>query len=298
MRSTTPVRSSELRETDREVKGAVTIVRGIIQTDRQIQLPIVMLLPTGVPNPPLVVAVAREGKDAFLRDRAPDLAKLIQAGIAIALPDLRGCGETRPGTDRGRTSQLTSLSATAQMLDETLLETQVRDLRTVIALLVKQDQFAKSVLALWGESFTPANGDDIRLDVPWDADPLPTFADPWAGLVTMFTAAMTNRVDCLNIRGGLTAYQTMLEGPFFYLPHDCIMPGMLLNCDLPELANGSRTKYLRLEAMVDALTRLVPREQVAKNYKNCQIDNDGRNRAEWLIEKINDLVENPPRLPN
>src|SRR5262249_22209652 len=69
----------------------------------------------------------------FLKERADDLARLLEGGVAVALPDLRGTGGTRPGDGRGRNSSATALASSELMLGRTLLGARLRDLRSVLA---------------------------------------------------------------------------------------------------------------------------------------------------------------------
>ncbi len=84
---------------------------------------------------PVCVAVVHSGKEGIWRHR-PDL---LASGMAVCLPDLRGTGETRGGSDRNRTSGDTSRSSTEQMLGGTMLGARLRDLRSVLAYLRGRD---------------------------------------------------------------------------------------------------------------------------------------------------------------
>ena len=41
-------------------------------------------------------------------------------------------------------------------------------------------------IALWGDSFAPANPKDRPLAVPLEADPFPDLAEPLGGLLALF----------------------------------------------------------------------------------------------------------------
>ncbi len=62
-------------------------------------VPLRWLLPAGAKQgTPVVVAIAQEGKAGFLQHRTAAIARLLQAGVSVCLPDLRGAGEMRsPG---------------------------------------------------------------------------------------------------------------------------------------------------------------------------------------------------------
>src|SRR5262249_59176635 len=106
---------------------------------------------------PVVVAFAQEGKQAVLKNRSDVIAALLEGGAAVCLPDLRGCGETRPGDGRGRTSSATAISATELMLGRTMLGLRLRDLRSVLEHLRSRPDVDGKPVALWGDSVAPAN---------------------------------------------------------------------------------------------------------------------------------------------
>jgi hypothetical protein len=106
---------------------------------------------------PVVIGLAQEGKAGFLKHRADLIAQLLNADVAICLPDVRGTGETRLGVSRGRTSEDTSLSSSELMLGETILGGRLRDLRGVVHYLRTRRDLDARRLAVWGDSLTLPN---------------------------------------------------------------------------------------------------------------------------------------------
>ena len=47
---------------------------------------------------PIVVMVAQAGKAGFLKERSDAIEAFLKAGIAVCLVDVRGTGETKPGS--------------------------------------------------------------------------------------------------------------------------------------------------------------------------------------------------------
>src|SRR5690606_21888037 len=134
-------------------------------------VPLLLMLPekkNDQPSP-VVIGVAQAGKETFRQRRSDTIARLLDGGAAVCLPDLRGMGETRPGDSRGRASSATSLSASAWMLGHTMLGWRLKDLRSVCRWLQSQEQVDATRLVLWGESFAPPNDPQREIAVPWDA---------------------------------------------------------------------------------------------------------------------------------
>jgi cephalosporin-C deacetylase-like acetyl esterase len=149
-----------------KVDDGTTIERLALEVEQGIVVPLVLAAPDkSVKQPPVVVAVSQLGK----ADLWPKLAELPGAGIAICVPDLRGTGETRSGTDRGRTSGDTSRSSTEQMLGGTMIGARLRDLRSVLAYLRGRSDLNTKRIIVWGDSSAPINPADVNFRVPHDA---------------------------------------------------------------------------------------------------------------------------------
>lgn len=258
------------KQTERATEVSdVTCLRTVLTSDGDIAVPVTLLLParTGKTRVPVVVAVAQAGKQAFFQHRAAGVAKLLEQGVAVCLPDVRGTGETKPAADgRGRTSTGTSLSATALLTGQPLLGGRLRDLRAVLAYLRERPEIDPQRIALWGDSFAPVNPPERNLQVPWDAPKLPDQSEPLGGLLALLGALYEDDVRAVYIRGGLVSYQSVLESPFLYLPHDAIVPGALKAGDLPDVARALGSRPLRLEHLVDGVNRRVSTEAMRDAY--------------------------------
>jgi len=281
-----------------EQVGNVTVEKLLLEVDAGVVVPVVLLLPKKASGKlPLVLAFSQEGKQAFLKQRAEQVAELLAAGVAVCLPDLRGCGETNPGGGRGRTSSATSISATEQMLGRALLGLRLRDLRTVLKMLRARPDVDGSRIALWGDSFAAPNADGVQLDVPWDAAKLPAQSEPLGGLLALLGALYEPDVKAIYGQGGLASWQSVLTGFFCYVPHDAIIPGALTTGDLGDLAATLAPRPLRLDGLVDGVNRPATaaeltrtyaptREAYGKNADRLQIA-DGKGKAStWLLTQL------------
>jgi hypothetical protein len=83
-------------------------------------------------------------------------------------------------------------------------------------------------------------------------------------------ALFEEEVRAIYVRGGLSDYQSALEGPFGYLPYDAVVPQVLTGGDLPDLAAALAPRPLRLEVLVDGLNRKVAAEVLARRYQPAQ----------------------------
>src|SRR5436190_585930 len=64
-------------------------------------------------------------------------------------------------------------------------------------------------------------------------------------------------VRAVYARGSLVSYQSVLESPYVYAPHDVIVPRAIAAGDLPILAEALAPRKLRLVRQVDGQNRLV-----------------------------------------
>jgi cephalosporin-C deacetylase-like acetyl esterase len=210
---------------------------------------------------PVVIAVAEGGKDRFIRDRAREIEALVNAGVEVCLPDVRGTGETSPDGYRDPSSQEISLAATEEMLDGTLLGKRLKDLRTVIAYLETRRDVDTARLALWGDSFGPTNQSPLMVDetLGWPVGPtIQHQAEPLGGLLSILGALYEDRVHAVSVSGALVGYEAILEDAFSYVPGDVIVPGILQVGDLPDVMAAIAPRPLLLQRLIDGKNRIVP----------------------------------------
>ncbi|HUE73042.1 MAG TPA: hypothetical protein VMP01_19310, partial [Pirellulaceae bacterium] len=282
------------------VSGHVALRRCLVEPERGVQLPTLLLLPAGkdTDTHAVVVAIAFGGKAAFLKQRSSDIAKLLDAGIAVCLTDLRGCGETG-GTDRGQQSETTGHSSTELMLGGTMLGKRVQDLRAVVEWLRGHFRVDPNRIALWGDSFTEPLAADATFKYPRRIDNRPPESDPLGSLVVLLTALAEDDIRAVYAHGGIVSYQSVLESPFVQLPHDCVVPGVFETGDLPELVAALAPRPVRLEGLVDGVNRTVTEDRLKVTYARAVERYDDENAgaslsiqpqrsppAEWLIEQL------------
>jgi dienelactone hydrolase len=247
--------------------GGVAIHRVALEVEPGTVVPLLLLVPPGKDRArrPLVVGICQQGKAELLKGRAEVVAALLDAGVAVCLPDVRGTGESNPG-NRDRQSPATSISSSELMLGQTLVGLRLRDLRAILKYLRTRDDLDTKRLALWGDSLAPVNVADRDVKVPLDLEQ-PDHAEPLGGLLALFGGLFEDDVKAIYVRGGLAGYQSVLQSPFVCLPHDAIVPGALTAGDLCDVAAVLAPRPLRLEALVDGLNRRVPAETLAKVYE-------------------------------
>jgi hypothetical protein len=254
-----------------ETLGGASVERIVLATGAG-TIPVLLLKSRGADaasagKPPVVVAVAQAGKQRLLRSRAKDVAALLDRGLAVCLPDVRGTGETGIGSGRGRRSAATAWSSSELMLGQTTLGAQLRELRTVLAWLRTREDLDARQLSLWGDSLVQPNPPETNFQVPRDDDDaLPRSPEPLGGLLALLAALYEDDVQAVYVHGGLASYGSVLTSHLALLPHDVVVPGVLTAGDLCDLAGSLAPRPLRLEGVVDGWNRLVPAPTLARAY--------------------------------
>jgi len=238
-----------------EVPGG-TLARFALEVEPGMSIPFLLITPKDAKGKvPLVLMVSASGKQAFLKERGPAIEAFLKAGVAVCLPDVRGTGETRSGDgSAGRGSARTSISQTELILGQTVLGSQLRDLRSVIRWVRTRKDIDATKLAVWGDSFAKVNPQDAKLAVPLDSSDLPAVAEPGGSLLAAFAGLFEGGATVLYARGGLASYAQMIESPYLYVPHDIVVPGAVTTGDLP-LLFLSTARYHRDEITVDGRNR-------------------------------------------
>jgi cephalosporin-C deacetylase-like acetyl esterase len=266
--SVDPPTETKVPTRDKQRIGDVPIERLTLEVEPGILVPVLLMMPPKAEaRLPVVVALAQGGKQAFLKNQAKALAGLLQAGVAVCLPDVRGTGETRPDNGRGRTSAAAAHAASEEMLGQTLVGARLRDVRAVLRYLRGRKDIDAGRVALWGESFAPVNPPERNLAVPLDAEPAPDLAEPLGGLLALFGALFEDDIRAVCVHGGLAGYETMLRSPFVYLPADSVVPGALTAGDLSDVTAALAPRPVRLTGLVDGLNHTLPREALGQTYE-------------------------------
>ncbi len=262
-----PKGAPKVTQQSKDTLPDATVTRLTLEVEPGIVVPLLLFTPDSKnARVPVVIGLAQEGKQGFLKHRADMIAGLLKQGVAVCLPDVRGTGETRPGNGRGRQSSATELSSTEWMLGQTLVGSRLRDLRSVIRALKNEKGIDTDRLALWGDSFAAVNERGFNAAVPLDADKLPPQSEPLGGLLALFGALYEDKVQVVYVHGGLVSYRSVLESQFCYVPHDALIPGALTSGDLCDVASAIAPRSLRMEGLVDGLNRQVTGETLARSY--------------------------------
>ena len=243
-----------------------------MSVEEGIRVPLLMIRPLMRETTPVVVAVAQGGKERFLSGRRKEIDTLAGAGISVVLADVRGTGETSASPD----GTPVSLAQMAFDLNRSLVGSRLKDLRTVLDWLRRHPGIDRRRMAVWGESFAPANPADLFVDeIEFEVAPQPQFrADPLGAHLALLAGLYEEDVRAVAARGGLAGYQTVLDDAFTYVPMDVIVHGILKYADIPDIAADIAPRPVLMDRMVNGRNIAVgPGAQAA-------------DVSQWLIGKL------------
>ena len=256
-----------------DVKDDVTSERILLEVGNETVVPVVMLVSNSKKraDAPTAVIFSRRGKQELLHQHADQISTLLEGGAVVCLPDLRETGETRSGSDLGRSSTATSLSCRAQVLGGTILGLRLRDLRSVLRFV---RQRGTGPIALWGVSLAEPNPADRNEAVPYGVDDPNIQGEPTAGLLAMLGALYEDDVDVVCAEGTFASFQSLLNRPFLYVPHDAVVPGALTVSDVSDIAAAIAPRPVLMRKSIDGLNRLVAPDE---NHEDP---------AAWILRQI------------
>jgi dienelactone hydrolase len=216
---------------------------------------VTLFLPRGVKQPPLTVLFGQGGTATLLPLRAKEIARLLEAGEAVAVVDLGGTAQMPPGSDRQRTSSATSLASTALMLDRPLLGRRFTTLHGILAALRQRAELKDSTVKLWGDSPVPAQpkAEVMPLDTA-----LPPHAEPLGAHLALLLALADPTIAEVRCTGGMARWTSLSAQAAVYLPYDAVVPGAISAGDWPAVVAVLDDRKVHLERLVDGLNRPVP----------------------------------------
>ncbi len=261
------VRSSVVLPLAREDKSGAKVERVVLEVEPGFIVPLLVISASVTARAPVVVGLAQGGKDGFLKHRADQLAELVDKGAIVCLPDLRGTGESKAGTSRGRTSGDGNRSVNLLLFDQTMLGQRLRDLKSVVAYLRSRKDVDGKRVSLWGDSFTLVNPADTDFKIPHGVDGRPRQPEPMGGLLSLLGGLFDDDIARVYVHGGLSGYLSVLDSPHVYIPHDVVIPGALTAGDLCDVAAALAPRPLCLANLVDGLNRRTPIEATRRTYQ-------------------------------
>jgi len=264
-----------------------------METDPGIMLPIFLLIPENNTNRrPAVIALAEGGKEGFLSRYPNEVAFLLNKGITVCLPDLRGSGELNSSNSRSPGAM--SLAGNELMLGGTLTGSRLKDARTLFRWLEKRPDIDPENIAIWGDSFSEPNTRDFQFDQSPGQQPGPIRqrqVEPLGSFLALLTGLYEDNISAIACRGGLISFLSVLQDNFCHIPQDVVVPGILEVTDIPYIVQNISPRPVMLAEMVDGLNKRVSGEILQNEYGTnipgltLEEDTDNVSIAQWLVNQ-------------
>ncbi len=218
-----------------------------------ISLPVILKPARGTGPTPAVLAFAQDGTKGFQANRAAEIERLLEHGIAVCLADVRGVGR------KARGPGAMGPAANELMLGNTLLGARLKDARTLFRYLASRPEIDPKRIALWGDSFGAVKPRDMVFDKSANQPGGPEIpqAEPLGPLLALLTALYEPDVAAVATRRGLTSFLSVLDDRFTYVPLDVIVPGILEAGDIPDIVAAIGPRPVLMQAPVDGRNRPV-----------------------------------------
>ncbi len=218
----------------------------------------------------VAVILCRQDPWLVMKERPQLIAELLQKEIAVCIPDFRLPGSNSLVPNLGRTGSATSVSSSAQMLGETYLTVELETTQSVLQWLRWDRGLDGERIALLGESLCPINDSDCPVSVPHDAAKAPEIGDPFGGTLAAVSALYDPKIKAVVIRGGILNLRSVLRSPFFYLPHDALIPDAVQAGDLDAVYGSLAPRPFRFEGMIDSLNRRLDAKSLKESLAPIQ----------------------------
>jgi hypothetical protein len=152
------------------------------------------------------------------------------------------------------------------MLGQPMLAGQLRDLRAVWQHLKRTPGINMANAIVSGGSGIAPLMSGASFNYPRRIDGRPAEPQPQAALLALLLALFEDDISGVWARRGLVSFQSGLDSQFVQIPHESIVPGVLRECDLSDLAAALAPRAVTLEGLVNARGRLVPLEEARSAY--------------------------------
>ncbi len=270
----TRIVAARAAEPTAEERGGVIIRRELLETEPGILLPVMRLSLAAEDRlrrdaRSVLIVVADDGIAGVLQRHSEKIASKLAAGWIVAVVEVRGTGDSGGGADRGPQGRLTSQSATALMLGQPLIGTQLRDLRAAYRHVRGRTNSMAREVAILGDSGAEVLAADAPFKFPHRVERRPATLQPTGALLALLLALFEDEVSSVEAHLGLVSYQSVSDSPFVQVPLDCVVPGVLREGDWCDLVAALVPRDVRLVQLADGRGRAVNPAEARVAYESA-----------------------------
>lgn len=228
--------------------------RLVIETAPGVLVPAILLLPARrAARAPAAMLLSERGKQTLLTEAWPEVRALLEGGVAVFAPDLRGIGETAADDDLTYMGDETSLNGYSYRIGTPLLGLRVCDVLCCAAYLRGREDLDPARLGIAGLSLAAPNPRAIRqprLSTDVGLEPL-TQGESLGPAVALLAFALDEKFAAGGTCGALASYADACRAYFMH-PQGCFVPGILRHFDAAEICAAAAPRPLGLFGSVTA----------------------------------------------
>ncbi len=208
----------------------------LVETHGGVHVPAVLFLPSGAGKHAATIVIDSRGKDAA----GSVVDELTHKGQAVLAVDPSGWGESALATGQSGYSPMWQVAQRAMLLGRTLPGIQVYDvLRTFDYLRTRSDI------------------DSARIGIAGLRN---------GGVIAMYAAALEPRIASVEVRESVASYMTVVRSKIHTDMIGIVVPGVLKEFDLPDLALAIAPRPLAVQSVRDALGKPLDSDTVQREY--------------------------------
>ncbi|MGH9631071.1 MAG: alpha/beta hydrolase family protein, partial [Bryobacteraceae bacterium] len=217
-RSGVPASSQENSGSDSNARWT----KFLLETEPGIRVPVVLFTPEGEGKRPAMLYVNAAGKSA---DMAA-IHKLVQKGNVVVAVDPRGWGESAPEKRSRGYSPDWQLAQRAMLIGKPLVGMQVFDVLRVFDYVVSRPEIDAAQISITGVGH--------------------------GGVVALYAGALEPRIASVTSQNAVASYMTVARADTHSEMIGIVVPGVLRNFDLPDVAAAISPRPLQIVSARDA----------------------------------------------
>lgn len=226
------------------------VLKLLIQTEPNLRVPGVLTLPAGGRKFAAAIVIDQGGK----AEAADRVAELVKGGTAVLAIDPRGWGEIAPAKGASGYSPDWQLAQRALLLGRPLIGMQVFDVLRAFDYLRTRKEIEASKISIIGAG----NG----------------------GVVALYAAALEPRIASADLHDAVASYMAVVRSRTHRDMIGIVVPGVLSEFDLPDLAKAIAPRPLRIHSPRDPLGNALDESVASAEYGPATAYYESRGRKQ------------------
>ena len=237
-------------DTESDARGSTT--KYLLETEPGLRIPMTLTIPAGGTRRAAMLYLSSAGLSAD-RER---IDAMVTSGTAVLAFDPRGWGGDASSTNSEEYSTEWQLSQRALLIGRRLVGMQVHDALRAFDYITQRPEIDPQKIGITG--------------------------DGQGGVVALFAGALEPRIASVTAEGSVASYMTIVRAETHARMIGVVVPGVLREFDLPDVAGMVAPRPLNLISLRDAAGNRLPRETVEREYAFARMRYEKTRKAQLL----------------